>query len=222
MIVFCAAMAALTGIAFYISERQIKKRIEKGLINEYMKKSSSPEKGGDSLTVLVLLLVSSLAVSFIYYKSNPGIVEMISMVSLTALLSMAANFDLRTWTIPNYVPFILIGIRACLLGYEMIKGARLTGKFVDSIFALVLCLVIPLLASLLQKGSLGSGDIKLLAAVGFSMRTIPACYIMLIGLICAIAVRYFYHIFQKEKRSGFFPLGPYIYVGFVGYIIFLS
>lgn len=222
MIIFCATTLVLTGIAYFISERQIKKRMKKGIINEHMQKSSSSEEGGDSLSVLVLLLISAFFTSFVYYKTYQGTVEIISIASLIIILTMAANFDLKTWMIPNYVPLLLLGIRACLLGYEMFTEGNITGKFIDSVVGLTVCLLIPLLASLLRRGSLGGGDIKLLAAAGFSMRTIPACYVMLIGLISAIAVRYFFHIFQKEKKSGFFPLGPYIYVGFVGYIIFLA
>lgn len=221
MILVCIISIVLSVMAFVISAGLINRRIKEGNVNEHMPQPSPVSKDMESVIFLLLSVTSAVLVAFFSYKSNLSFnVEMISTLLLIFFVTMAALFDYKTWMIPNYIPLLLFGSRAVVLIYDMYKKESLTGDVVDSAVGCLACLLITLLASLIKKGSLGGGDVKLLAAMGFSLRTIPACYVMLIGLIAAIAVRYLRHIY-KEETHDFLPLGPYIYVGFVAYVIFL-
>lgn len=109
---------------------------------------------------------------------------------------MASYFDIRTRIIPDWIHvlFLLIG----LLDFEAIS----------SICGLLLLPLPFLIMALVQEGSIGGGDIKLVSAIGFTYKGV-AIYGSLIGMVILVLK----YIVVNRKGNIAEPLIPYLAIG---------
>lgn len=112
-------------------------------------------------------------------------------------LLFAAEYDLATHTVPDYVPVLIL-----LTGLLEVELA-------PAFLGLVLVPLPFLAAALVQEGSIGGGDIKLMGACGFMLGVKRGYAALMLGLFLAVV---FQTAYAKEKDKGF-ALVPYLAVG---------
>lgn len=146
----------------------------------------------------------------------------VAMVELGACYMAAlaaAVIDLKTKTIPNYIPLSIFLLRILAFIYELLFTESALGYMLSSIFGCLVCVSLLAIANKLSKGGIGGGDIKLLAAVGFMCGIYVVCSTLLLALFACIVISAVLLGLKKCTRKDSVPFGPFIWVGFLFMII---
>lgn len=113
------------------------------------------------------------------------------------VLLFAAEYDYATHLVPDYLPVLLL-----LVGLIQVDFSHA----LPGLFAVPLPFLV---AAFLKEGSIGGGDIKLMAACGFILGVKKGYAALLAGLFLAILLQ---ATFGKKEDKGF-ALVPYLSVG---------
>ena len=123
------------------------------------------------------------------------------------ILGKIGYADWKTKRIPDvWIAFLLAGgITAVRLFPEITLGQRVTGFFLISI---------PLLfIAGLRPGSIGGGDIKLMAAGGFLLGAVRIWDAFVLGISMAAVVSVFLLLTGKAGKKTEIALGPFLIFG---------
>lgn len=198
--------------AMTLTFRLVNKRIAAGSINEHL---GEAEPYGKSLTTrnsIVLMLLAPMAIICYANFKQPSVYDLAAVLCCFTLLEISALYDLKIWLVPNFVAVLIFIGKLVIIAIQ--RNSRFLGSILaDSVIGLVACAVILLIASVIRKNSIGAGDIKLIAAVGFMLGLERTCYILIIGLVAAIA--YFRIRASQKKKTEYIPLCPFIFAGFI-------
>lgn len=107
--------------------------------------------------------------------------------------------DQKTTIIPNFVHLLI-----------MISSLLADFKLVQSLLGLLILPIPFIIPIFYDENSMGGGDIKLVAAIGFFLGIIKGTTAIIIGLFLSLIVAVF--ILKKGKKD-FIPLGPYFAAG---------
>ncbi len=113
------------------------------------------------------------------------------------VLLFAAEYDYATHLVPDYLPVLLLLVGLIQVDYSL---------------ALPGFILVPLpfmVAALIKEGSIGGGDIKLMAACGFMLGIKRGYIALLLGLFFALLVQ---SAWKKQEDKGF-ALVPYLALG---------
>ena len=113
------------------------------------------------------------------------------------ILIAASIIDIRTRTVPDMIHILIL-----LAGLPGIHPVR-------SVTGLIVVPLPFLAAAFLKPGSIGGGDIKLMAACGFFMGAVGGIQAMMAGLTLAVLVRGI----LLGRREEPFALVPYLTIG---------
>jgi leader peptidase (prepilin peptidase)/N-methyltransferase len=125
------------------------------------------------------------------------------MIAFIMLLTYAAIIDLKTRTIPDHIPVLII-----LIGLIEMKpmSAILGLMFVPLPFFIM---------ALLKENSIGGGDIKLMGACGFYLGLQAGYMASVLGLMLAILIHFAYSVIGSKKANESIALAPYLGAGFL-------
>lgn len=137
---------------------------------------------------VILYIVVLLGIVGLYFIGVPHIV-MIKSIMLYLVLTVASYFDYRFRMIPDWVHLVIIAI-----GFININLAR-------SMFGLVISPLPILIMALINKGSIGGGDIKLIGATGFTLGYAKTSTAYLIAMALAIFFCSLYYLGKKSIRD---------------------
>lgn len=128
-------------------------------------------------------------------------IHIVQMAIFIMLLIYAAMIDVKTRTIPDHIPMLIILIG--LIDMEPIS-------------ALLGLMLVPLpyfIMALLKENSIGGGDIKLMGACGFYLGLQVGYVASVLGLMLALIIHLAYSVIGNKKVTKNIPLGPYLGVG---------
>ena len=150
--------------------------------------------GSDKVRYVALL---SAAVTAVFMGAYGTGLHTLACVLFGQVLLFAAEYDIATRTVPDYVPVLIL-----LVGLVEVE-------FVPAFLGLILVPLPFLAAALIRERSIGGGDIKLMGACGFVLGVRRGYAALMLGLFLAVA---FQAAFVKKKDKGF-ALAPYLAVG---------
>lgn len=163
------------------------------------------------IAVLFMMLFFSVFINIVYSNS---IINNLKLLTLLAILFPAAYTDWREHIISNRLILIAICLRVVIFIVELISNIEnaLSGVY-SALIAGGVIFVIGFLISLITKGGVGMGDVKLLA--------IMALYQGASGIICSLLlsliIAFFYCIFalvtKKVTRKDIIPFAPFLLGG---------
>ncbi len=132
----------------------------------------------------------------------------------------AAVVDLKTRTIPNYLPLAVIAVRLGVFIYELVCDNDAMGYLLSSLIGCFLCFVVLVIANKVSHGGIGGGDIKLLSAIGFACGFYVVCTTMMVALLSCIVLSAVLLSTKKRTLQDSLPFGPFMLAGIAAVCLF--
>lgn len=141
-------------------------------------------------------------------------IQIINYVVLISSLILLAYIDFKKKIIPNKILLAMLILRLILIGIEVLLYRNMIYSILLSSF---LGLLVGggafLLVAFILKNSVGMGDIKLVAIIGFyvGIENLFSCVIcsLLISLICGVALI----LAKKINSKDMIPFAPFLMLG---------
>lgn len=172
-------------------------------------------KSKKNLAMLAVGMAFSAACGYITAEiADSGAANAALCISYMGALG-AAVVDWKIHIIPNFIPLVLLCARIAILLYEWMSGNFVFENLISSLLGCMLCLGGLTIADKLSSGGIGKGDVKLLAAIGFTSGAYTVFSILLFALIfCSIAAVVLV-FWKKATWKSQLPFGPFVYTGFL-------
>lgn len=134
---------------------------------------------------------------------------MVFKAAVTALLLKIAYVDWKTKNIKNKNILLLmfLGLVNMWIISEMSFVQRLVGFLAVSVPLLILVLIVP--------GSIGGGDIKLMAAAGFLLGMYEIWRAFVIGIFIAGVYSMYLLLMGRGNKKTEIALGPFLCIGII-------
>ena len=155
----------------------------------------------------------------LYYKTSELII--VKHEFILAILWVAAIFDLREMRIPNKLLLVGLIIRVLILPIEYgLLGRAVFSTWLREVIAFAFAFVVSVVCSLISKGSLGMGDIKLICLMALFLGTEGLLYAIFLSIFISFFAAIGLLIFKKKKRKDTIPFAPFILAGtFLSFIL---
>lgn len=143
-----------------------------------------------------------------------NMLQIINYIILISSLILLAYIDFRKKIIPNKILLAMLVLRLTLISIEALLYKNMVYSILLSSF---LGLIVGggafLLVALILKNSIGMGDIKLVAVIGFyvGIENLFSCVIcsLLISLICGVVLI----LAKKISSKDMIPFAPFLMLG---------
>lgn len=167
---------------------------------------------------LVYLLLGCASVAALVLRLNTAysidLVTRLNLISLVLLILPVAAIDLRLQKIPNVFLIAGFAIRCAFLAMmyiQNIKNAWSTTK--DSLLGALIIGLFFLFLLIVFKNSIGMGDVKLFALMGFYQGLWGVINSVFFSLVVSFFISIALLITKKKNRKDTISFGPSIYLG---------
>lgn len=144
----------------------------------------------------------------------------IKILITAEILMSAAVSDFFIKKIPNFLPltFLASGVIILIFEYFFMRESffLLLGS---SLIGLVVGFIILLLMSIITKGGIGMGDVKLISTMGFLTGIAASFYTFVLASFLCLAVTIVLLITKVKKMKDELPFGPFIFIGYIFVVI---
>jgi len=168
---------------------------------------------GKSVFVYSVLVCISILCGYVISKNAISALAIIQ-IGVCYMAALAASvIDLKTKTIPNFIPISILCVRALIFIYEIIFTDSALSYLVSSLIGCFLCALLLIIANKLSKGGIGGGDIKLLSCIGLMCGVYVVFSTLLLSLLACIVISVILLSIKKKTTKDHLPFGPFIYIG---------
>ena len=180
-----------------------------------------PFKGKKLITLILVCAAVFFAVQISLYK-NTEIINFVKLYGLLVTVVCAGVIDSRRRIIPN--PLIVAGgiFRLALYLWEFLSDSDLKSILINDLIGVAIGFVFLLLVSLITKGALGFGDVKLFGVIGLTAGAFCTYTTLFISLVVSTVVSLVGIATKKMGRRDSFPFGPCIAVGYIAALLLTS
>ena len=141
-------------------------------------------------------------------------------ILVIGLLWPVAVSDYREFRIPNKLILTGLVVRAvCLLPEAFMDGMGMLGALIDGVVAAVAMVVLCVVCMLISRGSMGMGDLKLLAVMGLYLGFEGMLYALFFSMLVAFISAVYLLLAKKKDRKDAIPFAPYILLGTITSLI---
>ena len=141
-----------------------------------------------------------LAAAGQFGRTAQAVINLPAMV----LLAVAANVDMHRNVIPDWVT--LPGLAWALLASAFLGGPRLS----DAVLGMALCGGVLLTLAIISRGSIGGGDVKLMAMIGALLGWRWGFGVLAAAQISAALLALCLFIAGQKGRKDTLPFGPFL------------
>ncbi len=187
--------------------------------NENIKAASYQLNGIFCLSSFFLIGISAFC-GYIVSKNAVSIIANFELGMCYLATLAAAVIDLKTRTIPNFIPIILVCARLVFFIYEILFVDAALSYLVSSLMGCFLCALLLIIANKISKGGIGGGDIKLLSCIGLMCGVYVVFSTLLLALIACMVVSFVFLALKKHSLKEHLPFGPFIYLGLTAMCLF--
>lgn len=173
-----------------------------------------PFKGKSLILITIICFAASLAVQISLYK-NTEIISFIKLYGLFVLITAAALVDSKRRIIPNIIIVVGLAFRILLYVYEILTADDVKAILINDLIGLGIGFGLLAVVSLLSKGALGFGDVKLFGVIGIVGGAFCTYSTLLASLLISLVVSIIGLARKKMGRKDAFPFGPCIAIGYV-------
>jgi leader peptidase (prepilin peptidase)/N-methyltransferase len=190
-----AAIGAAAGIGATALSRILMRR--RGLDDQL------PKKIHIALPIVMALLFTA---GYLFFGLTIKLGYLMCIAMLALMISL---IDIKHRVIPNE---LILSMFILTAGFVLI--GKMEFDWLSSLWGMLICLVVFLLPALF-KNSIGMGDVKLAAAIGFSAGLMGSLYtIVLMGVLIIITSLLRYHPTVGFLKT-LVPMGPFIMMAFM-------
>lgn len=162
--------------------------------------------------------VGFVLMSQLFYEAE--VVFTMKRLLVIGLLWPIAVSDYREFRIPNNLILLGLVFRAVLLLPEgIIYGKAMLQTLAGDAIAAVAMIVLCLVCMLLSQGSMGMGDLKLLAVMGLFLGVEGILYALFFSMFAAFVIAVVLLLTKKKERKDAIPFAPFILAGTIASLI---
>lgn len=167
---------------------------------------------------VLYLLFCLIAVGVLIYRLNVtysvDLISRLSLITLVMLLLPISAIDLKTQRIPNIFLLVGLGARCIYLAVLYIKNVSNAWAITkDSLIGALIIGLFFLFLLLIFKNSVGMGDVKLFALMGFYQGFLGVFNSVFFSLLVSFFVSLTLLITRKKGRKDTISFGPSICLG---------
>jgi len=151
---------------------------------------------------LSLIGLSIMIFTLCTFGSN-SIFLLIKSFLFSLILMIASYFDIKTRIIPNWIHILLIIIG--LIEFDLVRS--MSGLLFAPLPFIIMVLI--------EEGSIGGGDVKLIGVIGFLLGLKSAWILVFVSLLIAILYNILYYYNKDGIRNLSFPFVPFILFGWI-------
>lgn len=171
------------------------------------------KKGYIYLIILIFINCMSSIVLVCGYK-NDHIVFLIKRSMILSILGAAAYTDFKDMIIPNQLILTSIVYRILLIPYEVATNLGVFKIMILSeLIASVALLVVSFLCRAVMHGSLGFGDMKLMAVMGLLLGLDGIIGAMLTSMFITFFAAIYLMISKRKSKTDVIPFAPFLAIG---------
>lgn len=168
-----------------------------------------------SLILSCFVLLLSILCGYLIAEHATSTLAIIQLGICYLATLASAIIDVKTKTIPNIIPIVVVCLRTIIFIYEIIYTTTALSYLISSLIGCFLCAVMLIIANKISKGGIGGGDIKLLSSMGLMCGIYVVFSTLLLSLIACILISVVLILLKKKNSKDHLPFGPFVYLGFV-------
>lgn len=164
----------------------------------------------------ILIALGSGAGVYSILWGTSDIIHIIKLLIGLICLVGSGCMDYKEHRIPNFFPLVLALSSVALLTLGFFTGQTGAMSYIaGAVISTVAVVLLLTLASLLTKGGIGPGDIKLLGALALMGDIYLLCGTMLFGVVSCSAAGVVLLIRKKKTSKEGLPFGPFLLIGYL-------
>lgn len=177
-----------------------------------LKKKFSKTDIMPSIFLILWIVVFSIG----YYVQLMDIFTYVKYSILVIFVIVIAFIDLRTYTIPLILIYILIGLRVFLIMIEILLYNSMIMDIIQLYgYGVLFALAISFIVYYISKKGLGEGDIMLISIIGSYIGLYNIMAVYFLSSIVMLVIALFLILIKKNKMNDVFPMVPAIAISLV-------
>ncbi len=197
---------------------QLDSETHTGLITMFLNKIKELD-----LKQWILIIVAVVFASFSAFWVQHYNITWISVVKIfiaVEMLMSAMIVDMYIKKIPNVLVVSVYILRCALFIPEYIFFKdNFLATLIGSLIGFAVSFIVFYLLSLVTKGGIGMGDVKLISAMGCLVGIGGTFYSLFYGMFVCMITAICFLVSKKRKLKDHFPFGPFIFFGFIAAIL---
>lgn len=178
---------------------------------------------GKGLILLILVCFVIMVAAQISLYSNTSVINLVKLAGLMVLVLGAAVVDAKRRIIPNVLILAGLVFRAGIYVYEFLcKAEELKAIFTNDMIGFAIGFLFLAVVSLISKGALGFGDVKLFGVIGLISGSFCTYSTLFLSLVISVVVSLVSISRKKMGRKDSFPFGPCIAAGYTLAVLLTS
>lgn len=171
-------------------------------------------------------LLFSAAFLLLYLQYGGKNLYFFTCCAAVVLLAVVAVSDAKYGVIPDQFTLMLLAPGVAVAAWELLGGGGIFflksySPFAGALLGGALYLLLGFLGKLFyRKESIGMGDVKLFAVLGFFCGFPQVVFVFLLTIVLAGFHFILLMLFKKLEKDSYLPLGPYICLAFYLYLAF--
>ena len=167
-----------------------------------------------NIYLLVIYLLIGVAIGILYKVYEYDILKSLKALTIISVVLIVAGIDYREKIIPNEAIIFILSIASILILINIFKNKVETlAIFIDSTVAMILGAGLFAISKAVSKNGVGMGEIKIIGALGFYLRTYVLIGVLMVSLVSIAVYGMFKILTKKATTKDEIAFAPFIAFG---------
>lgn len=167
-----------------------------------------------NIYLLVIYILVGVAIGILYKVYEYDILKSLKALTIISVVLIVAGIDYREKIIPNEAIIFILSIASILILINIFKNKVETlAIFIDSTVAMILGAGLFAISKAVSKNGVGMGDIKIIGALGFYLRTYALIGVLMVSLVSIAVYGMFKILTKKATTKDEIAFAPFIAFG---------
>ena len=167
-----------------------------------------------NIYLLVIYLLIGVAIGILNKVYEYDILKSLKALTIISVVLIVAGIDYREKIIPNEAIIFILSIASILILINIFKNKVETlAIFIDSTVAMILGAGLFAISKAVSKNGVGMGDIKIIGALGFYLRTYALIGVLMVSLVSIAVYGMFKILTKKATTKDEIAFAPFIAFG---------